>query len=235
MRSRLLAAYQSTGLWGETNPARPLPDGFERGSDPHLAYLTLVTTLSGGRSPTQLWIAARQTAVSDPDLFNPHFLAYAKPQDLIGRLQAHRLTQKPKSEATTWQRIGQALVMRAGGSVHKLLADHAHDAQKLMAMLARSKTTFPVLSGPQTAPRWLYGLAAVGQQPLSHADRLPIPVSPAAARALTALNVRGSKVTAPMFAPLDALGRLGCLQKAPDDMHCPAADICPVSEFCQYG
>ncbi|MFQ5435662.1 MAG: hypothetical protein ACE5FD_12365, partial [Anaerolineae bacterium] len=127
MRSRLLAAYQSTGLWGETNPARPLPDGFERGSDPHLAYLTLVTTLSGGRSPTQLWIAARQTAVSDPDLFNPHFLAYAKPQDLIDRLQAHRLTQKPKSEATTWQRIGQLLEIgnRVASGLHQEIDSQA--------------------------------------------------------------------------------------------------------------
>lgn len=235
LRAALLAAYADPGLWGETDPAWPLPAGVERGDDPHLAYLTLVYTISGGRDPGPLWEAARRTFANDPELFAPQFLAYAKPALLRPRLQAYGLAQKPKSEATVWQRIGQALVMRAGGSVRKLLADHGFDATQLLAMLAQSKTTFPVLSGAQTAPRWLHGLAAAGAQPLIDVERLAVPVSPAGARALEALSVGGSQVSVEVFGPLDALGRRGCARRQPSQAICPAAAECPVAGWCQYG
>lgn len=189
------------------DPARSLPPGLARGSDPHLAYLTLAYTLSGGREPESFWEAAHRTYEDDPELFEPRFLAYADPKTLVPRLRKHGLARKLSSEATVWQRIGQALVMRAGGSVAKLLADHDHDAAKLMAMLARSKTTFPVLSGPQTAPRWLYGLSSAGEQPIRGAADLPVPVSPAVARALGRLNVMADTVPVELFEPLEARGR----------------------------
>lgn len=175
-------------------------------SDSHLAYLTLVYTISGGRDPDQLWPAAFATYTADPQLFDPQYLAWAKPAALLPSLRAHGLSRK-KSEATVWQRVGQALVMRAGGSVQKLLADHDYDAYKLMAMLAKSKTIFPILSGPQTAPRWLYGLATLGEQPISHAADLPVPVSPAVTRALTSLNLEADVVPADLFEELDGIGR----------------------------
>jgi len=235
LRDRLLKAYTETGMWGITNPAWTLPEGVERGSDVHLAFLTLVYTISGGREPVQLWDAARHTFAEDAELFDPMFLAYAKPATLINRLHLHGLTKKKTSEATTWQRIGQALLMRAGGSVQALLAKHEYNAKKLMAMLAKSKTTFPVLSGKQTAPRWLYGLTAVGLQPLIHVEKLPIPVSPQAKRALHALSIKTDKISALAFDALDALGRYGCSQHKQSHTICSAAHSCPVAMFCRYG
>jgi hypothetical protein len=235
IRDRLIQAYTETGLWGVINPAWALPEGVERGSDVHLAFLTLVYTISGGRDPVQLWNAARQTFVEDNELFNPKFLAYAKPAALKDRLNLYGLTQKPTSEATLWQRIGQALVMRAGGSLQKLLADHNHNAQQLMAMLAQSKTTFPVLSGKQTAPRWLYGLTAVGNQPLKNVKDLHVPVSPNATRALEALTIQTTKISAQAFDPVDALARYGCSQRVQAYKICLVAHECPVTAFCKYG
>lgn len=235
IRDRLIHAYTETGLWGVTNPAWGLPGGVERGSDVHLAFLTLVYTLSGGRDPVQLWDAARQTFVEDAELFDPRFLAYAKPATLISRLNLHGLTKKKTSEATLWQRIGQAIVMRGGGSVQALLAKHEHDGKKLMAMLAKSKTTFPVLSGKQTAPRWLYGLTAVAQQPLTNVKKLPVPVSPQAKRALAALSIQADKISALAFDPVDILDRQGCSQREQFQTVCPAAATCPVALFCLYG
>lgn len=235
IRHRLVTAYDAGGLWGVTNPVWPLPNGIARGSDEHLAYLTLVYTISGGREPQTLWAAARQTFAEEADLFDPQILAFTKPATLVPRLQKHGLSQKPTSEATVWQRIGQALVMRAGGSVTRLLADHEADAHRLLAMLAHSKATFPVLSGPQTAPRWLYGVTAVGQHPLKNSAQLTVPVSPAAARALEALTVPASKISAGAFDAFDALGRYGCSQRKPTQTICPAARSCPVAAFCQYG
>ncbi len=235
IRDRLVTAYAAGGLWGVTDPAWPLPSGMVRGTDEHLAYLTLVYTISGGRDPAALWESARHTFAEDAELFAPPFLAYAKPAALVPRLQQHGLSQKPTSEATVWQRIGQALVMRAGGSVTRLLAEHENDALQLLAMLANSKTTFPVLSGPQTAPRWLYGITAVGQHPLKNSDQLTVPVSPAAARALDSLTLSASQVSAGVFDALDALGRYGCSQRKPASTVCPVAPSCPVADFCQYG
>jgi len=235
IRDRLVAAYAESGLWGGTDPAWPLPGGVARGSDEHLAYLTLVYAISGGREPQALWAAARQTFADDAQLFAPHFLAHAKPAALVPRLQIHGLCQKPTSDATVWQRIGQALVMRAGGSVRQLLADHEDDALQLLAMLAHSKTTFPVLSGTQTAPRWLNGITAVAQYPLQNSDQLTVPVSPAAARALDALALSAGKVSAAVFDAVDALGRYGCAQRQPAQPICPAAPSCPVADFCQFG
>lgn len=146
IRERLLAAYADGGLWGATNPAWSLPEGITRSTDEHLAYLTLVYAISGGREPQALWEAARQTFATDAELFAPQFLAYAKPTQLVSRLQQYGLIQKPTSDATVWQRTGQALVMRAGGSVIKLLADHENDALRVLAMLAENKATFPLLS-----------------------------------------------------------------------------------------
>lgn len=233
IRTTLLAAYDSGNLWGETDPARLLPEGMVRGDDRHLVFLTLVYGISGGRDPVPLWQAARQTAVTDPELFDPQFLAYTKPAALSDRLQQPGIARK-KSEVTVWQRLGQALVMRAGGSVKQLLADHAFAAQKLLAMLQENKTTFPVLSGPQTAPRWLYGLTQTGAQPITGATRLPVPVSPAVSRALDALLIEADEVSAEIFPALDALGRLGCRQRRPSQAKCPVAAACPVAAYCQY-
>ena len=235
IRDRLATAYAAGGLWGVTDPAWPLSSGMVRGTDEHLTYLTLVYTISGGREPRALWQAARQAFCDDAELFDPQFLAYTKPATLVPRLQKHGLSQKPTSEATVWQRIGQALVMRAGGSVTKLLADHEADALRLLAMLAHSKATFPVLSGPQTAPRWLYGITAVGQHPLKNSEQLTVPVSPAAAKALEALTLPASKISARAFDAIDALGRYGCSQRKPAQTVCPAAPSCPVAAFCLYG
>lgn len=234
IRAILLAAYESGRLWRETDPAWPLPAGMTRGEDPHLAYLTLVYGLSGGRDPVPLWQAARQTAVTDPALFAPHFLAYSNPAAISDRLRQSGIARK-KSEVTVWQRLGQALLMRAGGSVRQLLTDHTFDAQKLLTMLQDNKTTFPILSGPQTAPRWLYGLAQAGDQPIKGAARLPVPVSAAVGKALAALNIEGKKVSAEIFPALDALGRLGCKRRPSAQPTCPVAAVCPVAGYCQYG
>ena len=172
IQEALLPIFQEEGLWGEGEAADPLPTKLTRGSDEHLTFLTLVYTISGGRKPEQLSTAARKTWDEDPGLFDPRGLAFAKPRDLEPRLKSQGLTRKTKSEATVWQRIGKALFMRAGGSVLRLLADNAHDAQRLLAMLEQSKTTFPVLSGPQTAPRWIYGLARFGERSIANLDTL---------------------------------------------------------------
>lgn len=234
VRAVLLEAFNDRGLWGEKDSAWLLPPGMARGRDPHLAYLTLVFGISGGREPEALWQAARQTVATDPELFKPQFLAYTKPAAIADRLKQPGIAWK-KSDVTVWQRLGQALVMRADGSVQQLLADHNFDAPRLLAMLQQNKTTFPVLSGPQTAPRWLYGLAQAGDQPLKGAARLPVPVSPAARRALDALLIEADEVPAEIFTALDALGRLGCRQKRPSQTKCPVAVACPVAAYCQYG
>lgn len=231
----LIEAYAGAGLWGESNPAWPLPEGVERGMDTHLAFLTLVYAISGGREPGSLWAAARKTYAADPTLFDPKRLAYEKAADLQAPLNQYGLTRKKAAAAAVWQRIGQALVMRGGGSVKNLLADNTYDALKLLAMLNRSKTIFPVLSGEQTAPRWLHGLANVGRQPLTQVDALTVPVSPAADLALKGLEIEAKQVSAAIFGPLDALGRLGCRQRPTGEIICPAAPDCPVAEFCQYG
>ena len=235
IRETLISTYAQMGLWGEARPAWPLPAEVTRGTDSHLAFLTLVYTISGGRDPVSLWQAARRTYAADLSLFDPQRLAYAKAPELIKPLHHHGLTRKPTSEATIWQRIGQALVMRADGSVQKLLANNQYDARRLLSMLGRSKTTFPILSGEQTAPRWLYGLASEGQQPLLEAASLPVPLSPTAALALEGLGIQARTVSAAVFAPLDALGRRGCQQRQPIQTLCPAARQCPVAQFCRFG
>jgi hypothetical protein len=186
------------------DPAWSLPPDVERGSEPHLAYLTLAYTLSGGREQVSYWEAARRRFAADRQLFEPRFLAYAKPDTLVERLREDGLASRLPSEATVWQRIGQALVMRARGSVSTLLAHHRYDAGQLMTMLGGSKTTFPVLSGPQTAPRWLYGLATVGQQPIGGAAELLVPISPAMTRYLRRLDITADSVPAVLFGPLVA-------------------------------
>jgi len=235
MRRLLLAAYAEEGLWGVDAPERLLPDGLARGSETHLAFLTLVFAVSGGREPVQLWAAARDTFQADPELFNPAMLAYANPQMLVSRLTAYGLIRKPRSQSVVWQRIGQALVMRAGGFVWQLLEAQDREGNRLLAYLQQNKTTFPVLSGAQTAPRWIYGLAFAGDVDITGADSLPVPVSPAVRQAMRNLGVAGDQVTTAVFGPLDLLGRHGCRKRTRSAATCPVADSCPVARFCRYG
>lgn len=236
LRQQLLAAYGAGELWGYRRPTAILPDGLERGSDPHLIFLTLPMAISPGREPAALWIAARRALPRDPELFDPHFLAHLNPadlKDLQTRLMETGLTGG-RSDASTWQRIGEAIVMQGGGSVRAILEKHHYDADRLHEMLVESKATFPVLSGTQTAPRWLYALATDGGVELAGVDQLLLPLSPAADRATLGLQIGTDKFTVPVFDPLDALGRLGCSQRG-DERLCPAARECPVADFCQFG
>ena len=133
--------------------------------------------------------------------------------------------------AANWASVDDACGV---GQLQKLLADHGHDAQQLMAMLAKSKTTFPVLSGSQTTPRWLYGLTAIGEQDLKNVEKLSISVSSHAKKALESLTIQANKVTALTFDSIDALGRYGCSQRKSSQNTCPVADKCPVAMFCKY-
>ncbi len=238
LRQALLEGYKTGRMWGHQRPSAILPEGVERGSDLHLIFLTLVMTVAADRQPSQLWEAARSTWAEDPALFDPKYLAYLPPGDLKQlqpRLQKNRLAFKPRSEATTWQRIGKALVMRGGGSVKALLDKYSYSAGEMMGMLKTSKTTFPVLAGEQTAPRWLYALSVDGGIKLEGVEQLRLPLSEAGKMALSGLQINTSRFTAPVFDPLDTLGRLGCAQRQEGAARCPAAGECPVAEFCQFG
>ncbi|GAB4273752.1 MAG: hypothetical protein Kow0080_21550 [Candidatus Promineifilaceae bacterium] len=235
IRWLLLAAYAEGEMWGVGAPERPLPAELVRGSEIHLAFLTLVFAVSGGRDPVQLWAAARDTFQADPELFNPTLLAYTSPETVTSRLRAYGLIRKPRSESVVWQRIGQALVMRAGGSVRQLVEAQDREGNRLLAYLQQNKTTFPVLSGRQTASRWIYGLAFAGDVAITGADSLPVPVSPAVRQAMRNLDVAGDRVTTAVFGPLDLLGRHGCRKRARSATICPVADNCPVTRFCRYG
>lgn len=235
IQQKLLVAYHNDNLWEETDFAVQLPANLERGNDLHLAYLTLVYSISGGRDPEPLWEAARKTFEADQELFDLKFLAYAKPQTLVPRLQAHSLALKAKTESTIWQRTGQAFMMRASGSVSKLLADNDYDVDNLITLLENNKATFLALSGPQTAPRWVYGLSKAGAQPIKDVGELQVPVSPAIEQAFEGLAIEMEFVPAASFDALDALGRRGCNQRKPTETICPVAQECPVADFCIYG
>ena len=58
-------------------------------------------------------------------------------------------------------------------------------------------------TGQQTAPRWLYGLATVGAQPIRGAADLLTPVSPTVKRSLKRLNIAADHVPAALFGPLE--------------------------------
>jgi hypothetical protein len=233
IRHALQTAYEQEGLWGERPAPHALPEGVERGDETHLVFLTLVYTMSGGRDPIPLWTAARQALPQFPHLFDPQHLARANPRTLQEPLRQTGLTAKA-SEATVWHKIGKALVMRGRGSVSAILAEAGHDALAVWDMLQRSKTTFPVLSGEQTAPRWLAGLVAHGGQPLANLDKLALPASAAGQMALANLGWKGELVSAVVWDAVQALGRTGCHHR-PAEARCPVAAQCPVAQFCRWG
>lgn len=234
IRQLLLPPFAAGTLFDSSESASTVPTTLgERGSDAHLAYLTLGYTISSGRSDSGYWQTLANAAEVDAELFDPRFLAYVNPKKIQPRLRATRITSKP-SLATVWQRIGQALVMRAKGSVQTLLTDHDYDAIKLMAMLADSKTTFPMLSGEQTAPRWLAGLAREGAQPLSGVQMLQIAAVRTAMLAMDGLQMTGETLPADLFDPLTQLGAVGCKQHVDSVARCPVAADCPIAQLCRF-
>lgn len=234
IRTTLLATYEAGLLWDNQRPQFLLPEGVGRGSEAHLIFLTLVYAISGGREPEQLWAAARAAYAAEPSLFTPHTLAYAQPQAFVEPLKQYSVVQKGKTEGVAWHKIGKALVMRGQGSVRPILEKYEFEARALLEMLQENKTTFPLLSGEQSGPRWLWGLATAGEQPLQDAARLPVPPSAAVARALEALQLEFAVVSAEIWEAADTLGRRGCVQRKPSQRVCPVAKACPVVAFCRY-
>lgn len=234
LRTALLEAYNAGALWHNRRPQFALPEGVARGSDEHLVFLTLVYAISGGREPEPLWAAAREAFTAAPELFDPKTLAYAQPQAFVEPLQQQGISQKSKTDGVTWHRIGKAIMMRGQGSVKKILAQYGYEARALWEMLQENKATFPVLSGPQTGPRWLWGLATAGEQPLENADRLPVPVSAAVARALDSLQLDFAVVSAEVWEAAVTLGQRGCAQRKKSQPVCPVVAECPVVAFCRY-
>lgn len=234
LRTTLLAAYNAGELWDNSRPQFLLPKGVQRGSEEHLVFLTLVYAISGGRDAEALWSAARAAYDTDPTLFEPKTLAYAQPQAFVKTLKKHSLSQKGKVDGVTWHKIGKAIVMRGQGSVKKILEKYDYDAQALLEMLGENKTTFPLLSGPQTGPRWLWGLATAGEQPLTGAARLPVPVSSVAERALDSLQLQFEVISAEVWEAAAALSQRGCKQRPVTESVCPVAMACPLTPFCRY-
>lgn len=234
LRAALLAAYEEGALWGNSRPQFVLPEGVARGGEQHLIFLTLVYAISGGREAEALWSAARAAYEAEPSLFDPKTLAYAQPQAFVEPLKAHGVSQKGKVDGVTWHKIGKAIVMRGQGSVKTILETYNDDAKALLTMLNENKTTFPVLSGAQTGPRWLWGLASAGEQSLKGAARLPVSVSAAVERALDSLQISFGVISVEVWEAAAVLGERGCRQRPLSASVCPVATACPVSLFCRY-
>jgi hypothetical protein len=157
--ARLLAAYQSTGIFGTKEmPEDMLPEGVEAGSEEHLRFITLTVAIDYQRNADDLWAAARAT-YADPAtryLFDPPAVAHTGPMTVVEDMHRRRLSKKAEQDARIWQTVCTTLTRHFGGTVHGLLesADYSAPAVLRTVQTPPYANGFPFLKGPKIGPLW---------------------------------------------------------------------------------
>lgn len=156
-----------TGFCGQGDPARALtqiPD-----LETRLSVITFANLLP---SPDYSVLVTAHTAW----LFEPSEVAYRRSQDVLVGFRDFNIVT-PKHIARVWWQITRSVQGRFQGSFVDFLASQGSDALLVKNYLQRSKTAFPVLSGPVISACWLDMVHRMGGVTLLNWEMLSVPLS----------------------------------------------------------
>lgn len=163
---------ESLGPDGEREPAR-IASGVEQ-LEVRLHLLTLGVILDVFPNADR-W--SKLAAMSQNWLFDSSAVAYKKSPEVLATMQKGGIGS-PKHNARVWWQVCRGIQGRFKGSLRDFLRASDDDAPAIQEYLNQSKATFPVLSGPVISARWLDLIHRIGGIPLTHWDRLKVPLSP---------------------------------------------------------
>jgi hypothetical protein len=155
-------------------------------------------------------------------LLNPSEVAYRPSSDVETAMQEQRI-KGPKHNARVWWQVCSGVQGRFNGQFRDLLRANSDNALMAQAYLAKSKTTFPVLSGPVISARWLDLVHRFGSMPLEQWEALSVPLSASQQDAATVFGASTQRAH-PLVAQSLAVWLRAC-----HSLQIPACDLvrCP--------
>lgn len=174
LSSNLVQAFSDhpLGLCGLREPARSV----ENISDiaQRLNILTLGVIMDSNPPGMEIWSMLME--IQDHWLLQPARVAYQSSQQVLTSLQEVHIPA-PRHIARVWWQICRGLQGRAQGSWRDLLTANDDNVHAILNYLHRSRTTFPVLSGPVISARWLDLVHRIGGIKLQGWEDLGISLS----------------------------------------------------------
>ena len=161
---RLLQWYKKrTGIFSGTGlPETVLPEGVQPGSDEHIMFITMCSTLDYSRNADALWDAGRKTWADESTrwVFFPHQVEKKTFDDLKKDLHKYRLSQRwEKQDPGDWQRVSLSFLKLFDGSPRNMLEKFDFDALKISKYMKikklEKKDAFPILRGDKINSMWI--------------------------------------------------------------------------------
>ena len=161
---RLLQWYEKrTGIFSGTGlPETLLPKGVQPGSDEHIMFITMCSTLDYNRNADDLWDAGRKTWADESTrwVFFPHQVEKKTFDDLKKDLHKYRLSQRwEKQDPGDWQRVSLSFLKLFDGSPRNMLEKFDFDALEISEYVKKTKlekeNAFPRLRGEKIRAMWI--------------------------------------------------------------------------------
>lgn len=198
--SQLIRAFTEDprGICGLHNPVRVVRGVADL--EQRLNILTLGSVLDINPLSEARWVAL--VSLADHWLLKPFDVAYQSSQQVQNAMQEKGILG-PGYIPRVWWQICRGIQGRFKGSWRALLADNDDQATKVEDYLQRSKTTFPVLSGPVVAVRWLDLIKRIGDVNLTEWEALRVPLPMSQRNNALLLGIQDEEVHPLLFSALD--------------------------------
>ena len=199
--SRLFAAFQTSGIHGQTEMPEDMPPaGVAESSLEHLLFITLTVSIDYQRDAVTLWKRAR-AAFESPQtryLFDPQSIHETSREKLKQDMMNTGLSQKHENDCFIWRTNAVSFLKKWQGDPRNFLADCNWDAVEILSRLRSDTHTvnnknawdFPFLRGPKIGPLWIRMLRDnLKYENLSRLEEVPIPVDIHVAKASLCLGL----------------------------------------------
>ena len=149
---RLLQWYEKrTGIFSGTGlPETVLPEGVQPGSDEHIMFITMCSTIDYNRIADDLWKAGRKTWADESTrwVFFPSKVEQKTLEDLIKDLQRHGLSKKSENDAKWWHTVSLSFLELFDGDPRNMFKKFDFDASEIRKYMRKKGTkVFPYLGG----------------------------------------------------------------------------------------
>ncbi|MGA9399129.1 MAG: hypothetical protein WBV22_12825 [Anaerolineaceae bacterium] len=194
--SDLVQAYNDhpLGLCGRHEPARIT--GSVEDLEKRINILTLGVVLDINPLSQERWSGLVLQA--GHWLADPSRVAFQTSQQVLDAMREEHI-QSPQYIARVWWQICRGVQGRFKGSWRDLIKSCEDDTRVLQGYLEKSKSTFPVLSGPVISARWLDLVHRIGGVSLKGWEKLSVPVSGEMEKNARLFGIEGKEVHPQVF------------------------------------
>ncbi|MCK4667022.1 hypothetical protein KAU33_09745 [Candidatus Dependentiae bacterium] len=196
----LIDAYNENRLFScKRFPEDIIPDSMEEGSNEHLIYLSMISSISYLRKEDQLWTLARDAYEDEKgrDMFIPEKVLQASIGDLernmlqfglllsslavkqweLDNPKAANRRQLQSRDSEIWINMTVALT-DFDSNIEKLLNYYDFDSEKIIEDFVNGKYSncFPEYDKKRKVILWLVGLQRYGKYQIKNLDKVPMPI-----------------------------------------------------------